>query len=67
MNRLDRIMAADVHGHSRTWCPDLRIRSFGQCQRHIAGPSDASSRFRMCHLAKRWSSDRSYLTCGHGR
>ena len=52
-------------GPSRTLRMDLRIRSFGQCQWHIAGPSDASSRFRMCHLAKR-SSDRSYQTCGHG-
>ena len=40
-------------GPSRTLRMDLRIRSFGQCQWHIAGPSDASSRFRMCHLAKR--------------
>jgi hypothetical protein len=40
-------------GPSRTLRMDLRIRSFGQCQWHIAGPSDASSRFRICHLAKR--------------
>ena len=33
----------DLCGPSRTLRMDLRIRSFGQCQRHIAGPPDASS------------------------
>jgi len=43
----------DLCGPLRTLRMGLRIRSFGQCQRHIAGSSDASSRFRICHLAKR--------------
>ena len=34
-------------------CLDLRIRSFGQCQRHMAGPPDASSAIQDVSPAKR--------------